>query len=122
MDQYVEADEQFGDCAPYDIGPVEFLNLIRLAEYVCTDSFHGTCFSVIHHKKFVVFNRYSDGSITSKNSRIDSLCHNLGLKNRRYSGDIMKIMEDIDYLDVEKKLEVLRKQTDDYLDNALSNL
>ncbi len=72
MDQYVEEDENFGDYAPYNVGPIEFLNLIRGAEYVCTDSFHGTCFSVINEKKFMVFNRYSDNSSVSKNSRIDS--------------------------------------------------
>lgn len=45
MDQYVENDEAFGDYAPYDVAPDRFLNFIRGAEYVCTDSFHGTCFS-----------------------------------------------------------------------------
>ena len=52
-DRYVEEDEKFGDIAPYDVGPEEFLNWIRGAKYVCTDSFHGTCFSIIHHKKFI---------------------------------------------------------------------
>jgi hypothetical protein len=32
--------------------PVEFLNLIYHAEYIFTNSFHGTAFSVIFHKKF----------------------------------------------------------------------
>lgn len=46
MDQYVEEDENFGDFAPYDVSPERFLNLLRNAEYVCTDSFHGTACSV----------------------------------------------------------------------------
>lgn len=33
-----------------DVGPLEFLNLIKNASYVCTDSFHGTIFS-FHFKK-----------------------------------------------------------------------
>lgn len=41
MDQYVENDETFGDYAPYDVAPDRFLNFIRGAEYVCTDSFHN---------------------------------------------------------------------------------
>ena len=88
----MEEDEKFGDIAPYDVGPEEFLNWIRGAKYVCTDSFHGTCFSIIHHKKFMIFNRYSDQSKTSKNSRIDSLCQNLNLSERRFSGDILSLI------------------------------
>ena len=41
LDQYVEKDEEFGDYAPYDVGPDRFLNLLRGANYICTDSYHG---------------------------------------------------------------------------------
>lgn len=122
LDQYVEADESFGDIAPYDIGPAEFLNLIRGAEYVCTDSFHGTCFSIIHQKKFLVFDRYSNASRTSKNSRIDSLTCNLGLTERRYSGDVTKIVQEIDYKEVARRFEGCRRLTERYLNQALDGL
>ena len=122
LDQYVEEDEKFGDIAPYDVGPEEFLNWIRGAEYVSTDSFHGTCFSVIHHKKFVIFNRYSDQSKTSKNSRVDSLCQNLNLSERRFSGDICAIRNEINYQAVDENLMKLKKQTEAYLDKAFDGL
>ena len=48
LDQYVPEDENFGDVALYDVGPDRFLNLLRGAAYICTDSFHGSCFSIIH--------------------------------------------------------------------------
>ncbi len=38
-----------------DAGPIEFLNLIRHAEFVCTNSFHGLAFSIIFEKKFFAF-------------------------------------------------------------------
>lgn len=120
LDQYVETDENFGDYAPYDVGPDRFLNLIRGAEFICTDSFHGTCFSIINQKKFMIFNRYSDESKVSKNSRIDSLCQNLGVTERRYSGDIMKIMNDIDYSDVYNRLNREKELTNKYLDEAFA--
>lgn len=122
LDQYVEYDEKFGDIALYDVGPAEFLNLIRFSEYVCTDSFHGTCFSIINHKKFMIFNRYDEESRTSKNSRIDSLCQNLGLSSRRYSEDINKIRLEIDYETVEEKLQLLKNITKNYLDEALEGI
>ena len=125
LDQYVEADEHFGDFAPYDVGPSRFLNLLRGAKYVCTDSFHGSVFSIIHHKSFVVFNRYNEKSKLSKNSRIDTLCANLGLEGRRFGthADIVKqLTAPIDYSRVDQKLSALKRATSDYLDAAFKNV
>lgn len=119
LDEYFEADEKFGDYAPYDVDPGQFLNLLRNAEYVCTDSFHGTCFSIINKKKFMVFNRYSDSARNSKNSRIDSLCTMLDLHNRRFDGgNIMSIREEIEFELVDEKLEQLKEAANEYLDKA----
>ena len=57
LDEYIASDEKFGDEAPYDVGPEEFVNLIRHAKYVCTDSFHGSVFSILYRKQFISFNR-----------------------------------------------------------------
>lgn len=125
LDQYVPEDEEFGDIALYDVGPDRFLNLLRGATYICTDSFHGSCFSIIHRKKFVTFNRYSDKSKHSKNSRIDTLCNNLGLKDRRYDVSLSLVTQlnsVIDYRLVEQKLEILKKETDRYLNKAFENM
>lgn len=122
LDQYVETDENFGDFAPYDVAPDRFLNFIRHADYVCTDSFHGSCFSIIHHKKFLVFNRYSNNTSVSKNSRIDSLCANLSLESRRFDGDVSKITNSIDYDAVEARLQVLKDSTNEYIDAAFKGI
>lgn len=118
LDRYVSDDEEFGDIAPYDVDPVLFLNILRGAYAVCTDSFHGTAFSVIYEKDFVVFDRYSDSSSNSKNSRIDSLCANLSLEDRRCrnADDILSIMEKkIDWDKVKENTQHYRKATEDYL-------
>ena len=44
LDEFVKSDEGYADETPYDIDPADFLNLIRNAEYVCTDSFHCSVF------------------------------------------------------------------------------
>ena len=59
MDEIVKCDFNFGDIQYFEAGPKEFLNLITNAEMVCTDSFHGTVFSILNHKKFLVLNRFS---------------------------------------------------------------
>lgn len=122
MDQYVDEDEMFGDYAPYDVGPEEFLNYLREAEYVCTDSFHGSCFSIINEKKFMIFNRYDEQSTTSKNSRIDSLCSSLGLSERRYRGNVLDIEKEIDYKMVKSKFAKIYSKTEKYLDQAFEGV
>lgn len=119
MDSYNKADESFGDYAPFDIGPAEFVNLISNAEYVFTDSFHGSVFSMLYKKKFLVFNRYSDKSISSKNSRIDSFCRNYGLSERRFDGNIDDVDNEIDFDTVHKKVENHRAESRAFLDRAL---
>ena len=53
-------------------GPREFVSLIRGAEFVLTDSFHGAVFSLIYKKPFVVFERNKSGHV-SMNSRLYDL-------------------------------------------------
>lgn len=123
MDQFVEQDLNFGDEQLFDVGPIEFLNLIRGATYVCTDSFHGSIFSILNHKKFVTFNRYNDELLKSKNSRINSLFEILGLENRHYilgCTNIVDMMKtEIDYKEVDIRLESLRKKTFEFLETSL---
>ncbi len=120
LDEFVEGDVSFGDIQLFDVGPAEFVNLIRNAEYVCTDSFHGTVFSILNHKQFVTFSRFSDESKQSRNSRIESLFELTGLKNRHCKGNVVdKIMSHIDYNSVDEKLVSLRKESVKFLNNSL---
>lgn len=123
LDRFVANDEEFGTYAPYDVGPETFLNILRNAKYICTDSFHGTAFSIIYEKKFIVFNRYDDSSSNSKNTRIDSICENLSLSKRRFK-DINTIYENmidsIDYNHINEYLKIYRQKTIDYLKRVLN--
>lgn len=123
LDEYVLNDENFGDIALYDIGPKEFINLIKNAEYICTDSFHGTVFSILFHKQFLTFFRYTDDSSISKNSRITSLLSSLEITSRNFNfktQDIIQCMDnEIKYKDVDEKLSQLISQSKLFLDEAL---
>ncbi len=120
LDNFVERDMSFGDKALYDVDAADFVNLIRNAEYVLTDSFHGSVFSILNHKKFVTFNRFMDNSKDSRNSRIDSLCSLLGLSERRYKTDIYEtVNRDIDYKIVDQRVSKLRTDSKKYLCDAL---
>lgn len=123
LDQFVEYDEKFGDYAPYNISPADFLNLIRGAECICTDSYHGSVLSIIHRKKFIVFDRYNEKSKHSKNSRIKTLCDNFHIRDCRYNGNINEMLnKEINYKDVEIQYKKLKKDSDKYLNDALEGL
>ena len=119
MDEYIESDEQFGDEAPYDVSPTDFVKYISEAEYVCTDSFHATIFSILFHKKFMTFYRYSTQLKESRNSRIDSLCALLELEERIYKNGISLIENEISYDEVDTKLNILREESLLYLKESL---
>lgn len=61
----------------FDAGPEEFIGYIKNAEYVVTDSFHGTMFSLIFGKQFYVYS-----AIPSLFSRIENVLSKLGMKDR----------------------------------------
>lgn len=121
-DEYVKYSDIFADETPYDVGPAEWINLIRNAEYVCTDSFHGTVFSLLNNKKFFTFRRYSNSSKVSTNSRIDSLLNIVDLHDRLLNGDeeILDCIEkQIDYEQVNKKLDEFRKESKEFLKKSI---
>lgn len=120
MDEFVEDDELFGDEAPYNVDPDDFVNYIKNAEYVLTDSFHCSAFSIQYQKKFMTFYRFAEGTKGGRNSRIDSLFNILGIpKEHIYQGDVMKVDSVIDWKSVNEKLCNFRNESIEYLKEAL---
>lgn len=60
-------------------GPIEFLNLIRNAQVVCTSSFHATAFSIIYNVPFFTFEQIKE------DDRISDLLEHFKLKDRLLS-------------------------------------
>lgn len=122
LEKYREIDETYGDEAPYNVDPNDFLKYIKDAEYVVTDSFHCTVFSHIFHKQFLTFYRTSNGK-NSRNSRIDSLFSVLGTnKQHLYSiGGLSGIDSDIDWKTVDSNLVKLRDSSMKFLKESLNS-
>lgn len=113
----------FADIAPYDVGPSEFINLIQNAEYVCTDSFHATVFSLINNKKFFTFRRFSSKNKMSTNSRVESLLDIVDLKERLLDGKESveeKLKLEINYDKVNQKIDAFRNESKKWLLDAIS--
>lgn len=124
LDEFVKSDEGYADETPYDIDPADFLNLIRNAEYVCTDSFHCSVFSILYKRQFFTFRRYNRNTKQSTNSRLDTLFHMAGITGRLLTGkenidDCLKI--ETNFESVHKKLEGIRQKSYEYLLAALKD-
>ena len=73
-------------------GPAEFIGLIAGAEFVFTDSFHGTAFSLIFERPVVIIDRNASNKKSSykMNGRIDNILKLAGLDNRNVQNLMMK--------------------------------
>lgn len=123
-DEYVKSDVGFADYTPYNVGPKEFEELIRDAEYVFTDSFHCSVFSMLNGKNFFTFPRYADDGPASTNGRLYSLLslvkqeQRMVRKNDQFDVKA-KMAEEVDYTVVHNELDNLRQFTWNWLTNAL---
>lgn len=124
IDEYVKEDELCSDIRLYDIDPSQFLNLIRYAKYICTDSFHCSVFSIQYEKDFFTFRRFANKNKQSTNSRLDTLFQLTGIEGRLLNG--FEAIDDVlcvktNYEEVMKKLSKSREYSYEYLRNALVN-
>ena len=102
-------------------GPVGFLNAVKGAEAVLTDSFHACIFSMLFEKQFYAFKRFKDGAAVSQNSRIENLLGKVGL-SERFLDECSPMVDDaaIPYAKVASVLSDMRAESIDYLKNALN--
>lgn len=103
------------------VGPGGFISLVRNASFVCTDSFHGTMFSINFGRDFVSFPKRDDAEHNSDNNRLYDSLDVFGLKDR-ISMNGAVISSSIDYSAVNAKLAALRRSSHDYLAKSVSML
>ncbi len=86
----------------------EWLDLIHKAKYVITNSFHGTVFSIIMNKNFMVVPL--SGSFARMNCRITDLLSQFMLEDRMYVGDVDLLLSSINYDKINNLLESKRNE------------
>ena len=94
----------------------DFISLFDNASYVVSDSFHATAFSLNFNKQFIIVypGKYS--------TRLQSILELLNLENRVANDekDLSIINNKIDYEIVNKKMKLMRKESMDWLKQALN--
>lgn len=107
-----------------NVGPADWVNLIKNASIVCTDSFHGCVFSIIYNRPFVAFKRFLNDSKHSQNSRVYNLLNSFGLEsvlvddNKEYYP--MDFNEDT-WSMVNKRMKKYSCQSKDWLIQSIQN-
>ena len=99
------------------ISPQQFLGYIKNADYVCTNSFHCSAFSIIFRKNYCVAPK------GFANSRMESLQEMFGIGQRIFKGDTITNLDiktlEIDYSHAEDRFAPYEKISKEYLTNAL---
>lgn len=103
----------------YIIPPIKgWLQGFRDAEFIITDSFHGTVFSIINKKPFVVLVNNARGA-----ARFESILKYLGLEDRLIGDlegfDFSSLKSEINYETVNSKLKVLKTESLSFLTTNL---
>ena len=101
----------------YDAGPADFVSLLAGADMVCTNSFHGTAFSVLLNKPFILGQAepFSD-------DRIATFLGAVGLTDREIDPGKMEfsaVTNQIDFTAANEVLAQLRQRDTEWLRQAI---
>ncbi len=110
-DVFQGTDKYFWNCIPE-----EFLYLIKHAQCVVTNSFHGLSFSLLFNRPVVLFEKDDKG-----NSRMTDLLTTLDLKDEILAkpGDEINIPK-LDFDTINSRIEQKRQQSREFLNDCIS--
>ena len=110
------ANAEKGHIMRYDAGVEEFLSLVKNAESIITNSFHGVIFAVQLKTPFYCFSREQG------DTKIGEILDLFGLGNRIMVNGMEDVSPVIDFDEVHRRIAQARKPSEDYLRYALKQL
>ena len=105
-----------GHIMRYDAGVEEFLSLVKYAECIVTNSYHGMLFSIIYKRPFCLFSREQ---CDTKNAQVLQM---LDLRDRSMVTGKESLNNTIDYDKVHKIIALRREQSLNVLINELKGI
>ncbi len=105
-------DRRYGFDVRKACAPEKLLALFRDAEYVLTNSFHGTVFSILFHKQFLVQTELGDGE---KNTRAIELMDALDIRGHDLGESVAQIDYQINWEIIDAKCKQMKKNAEQYL-------
>ena len=98
----------------------EWLSAYSKAEFILSNSFHGTVFAIIMHRPFVCFPL--TGESAAMNDRVKTLLSECGLEKRLYNEHVSleeQLNSSIDWADVDARLSKMRQTSIEFLKEAI---
>ena len=95
-------------------GPFDFIHLIRDAQFIISNSFHATAFSIIFEKNFCVVNREEE-----INERMKSVLNDFGLNERLVTKYDDNLLKEIDYSIFKEKVQSIIDFSKKWIMNAI---
>jgi polysaccharide pyruvyl transferase WcaK-like protein len=101
-------------------GPIQFVKLFANAEYIVSTSFHGVVFSIVFEKQFFAL------GFGNNSDRVRNLLEQLNIEDRYINeqNDMKSVVDNsdiIDFVEVQKKLKLLRTVSENYISLMLNN-
>lgn len=98
------------------VTPTQFVSLFKYAQFIITTSFHGTAFSLLFNRPFIVV------SISEAvDSRAKDILSQLGIIDRLVNLPVIEPLVEIDWDQTNKKLSELRIPSRQFLKKALTD-
>lgn len=104
------------------VSPFEALAYIKQADYVITDTFHGTVFSIKFNKKFAVYTRSGHELQYGNNEKLYDLLERFWLTTQKVdqNHELEQILlREIDYQKINQKIKLEKEKSLTYLKNAI---
>lgn len=109
--------DKFIDCSPFQV-----LAYFKNAEYIVTDTFHGSIFSIINKKLFVSLVRRSKDKGYGNEEKLTDLLERLGLEERKLT-NLDNLTETIDRkINYKKVNEIIDEERDKTIAYLKSNI
>lgn len=103
----------------YTVSPNEFIFLVHHCNYMFTDSFHGSVFSIIFEKVFRVFERKEVEKNNNMSTRLKSLLSMLKLEKCIGNIESLEMLQDIDFSEANTILDIKKQESINYLLKSL---
>lgn len=119
-----EVKEELSNGYVPNYGPKEFVELFFNAKFVLTNSYHGLLFSLIMNKPFLLFHRGKGNEWSRYEERMNNILHIIDQEERYiFEKDLnVDILSKIDYEKVNSIIESTRRESIEYLIEALKLL
>lgn len=111
----------FGQKVDFTAGPEEFVDYIKNAKYVISNSFHGIVFSIIYNKVFFRIADNEEGTLKI-DERLDSILNLLNLESQNIvAGMEYSLNKKVDYEKPNRLLLEMKNSSIEWLDESLKS-